>query len=137
YKGDELFTTTFCSSQFGIHLFAQYSDQIDIFPLVETSDVVSTSIFSLMKHKIDSTCVIDHIQPIAGIVTIAIDRYWLVVQYIVNTQRNQFFGKMIGTVIVGTIGNDDRQSVGIVVSAHHVIGSCFGSRIRRMRIVFG
>src|SRR3954466_10447017 len=42
---------------------------------------------------------------------------------------------MVGTVIVGTIGNDHWQAVGSVPCLGKVIRGCFGGRIRRARVI--
>lgn len=40
--------------QFAIHNFAQQADQINIFPLIISTDIVSFTIFACMKNTVDT-----------------------------------------------------------------------------------
>ena len=44
---------------------------------------------------------------------------------IIDEQGNQFFREMIGPIIVGTIGDDRWQSIGVMKSAHEMIARGF------------
>ena len=44
---------------------------------------------------------------------------------IVDEKRNQFLRKMIGTVIIRTIGNHIRQTISFAIGAHKMVGTCF------------
>ena len=54
---------------------------------------------------------------------------------IVDEQRNQFFGELVRPVIIGAIRYDGRHAVGVVESAHKMVGTRLRSGIRRMRRV--
>ena len=74
-------------------------------------------------------------QPVAHVLTLAIDGERLAVADIVDEQRNQLLRELIGSVVVRTIGHDDRHAVGIVVGTHEVVRRSLGGTVRRMRIV--
>ena len=73
---------------------------INILPLVETTDVICFSYSSFVEYNVDGTCMVFDIQPVAHIFSIAIDRQWLAVTDIVDEKWNQFFRKLIRTVVV-------------------------------------
>ena len=66
-------------------------------------------------------------QPVANILTLAIDGKRLTMTDVVDEQRNQFLGELIGTVVVGAVGYDDRHAVGVVVGTYKMVARCLGS----------
>ena len=117
--------------------FNHYLDKINVFPLIEASDIIGFSYLTLMENKINGTGVIFDIEPIADIFALAINRKRLAVADIIDEQRNQFLGELIGPVVVRAVCDNGRQTVGVVVSPHEMIGRCLGGRIGRVRIVLG
>ena len=107
---------------------------IDILFFVESAHIIDFADTAAFQYGIDSLSVVFHIEPVAHIVALTIDREFLTGQYILDNQRYQFFREMIGTVIVGTPGNIHRHAVGFVVSPHEHIGTRLRSRIRRTGI---
>ena len=75
-----------------------------------------------LQHGFDATAVVLDIQPVADVPAIAVDRDRLALERIQYRQRNQFFGKLVGAVIIGTVGGQHRQAVGVVIGTHQVIG---------------
>src|SRR5690606_31618927 len=88
HEGDELFGCACWTVKLLIHLLTQFLDEIDILPLIESSDIVCFSIPSLMKDKVYRFGMINDVQPVPCIFAIAIDGKRLVVQNIVNTKWN-------------------------------------------------
>jgi hypothetical protein len=54
------------------------------------------------------------VKPIADLHAIALNRQGLASQGIDDHKRDQFFWEMIGSVIVGAIGGQHRQTIGVV-----------------------
>ena len=63
-----------------------------------------------------------NMEPVAHIVAFAIDRQGLALKAIQDHQRNEFFRKLAGAVIVAAVRRDNRQPVGVMPGAHQVIG---------------
>ncbi len=55
---------------------------------------------------------------------------------VVDKQRDQLLRELVGAVVVRAIGDDGRQAVGIVESAHKVVARGLGSAVGAMRLVF-
>ena len=58
------------------------------------------------------------VEPVTDLLAIAIDRQRLASQCIVDDQRNEFFWKVIGAIVIGAVGCEHRQAVGMVVRTH-------------------
>ena len=63
-------------------------------------------------------------EPIAHIFTFSVHRQRLSVADVVDEQRYELFGELVGTVVVGAVGHERRHSVGVVVGSYKVIGRC-------------
>ena len=137
YISDQMIGSPFGTPQQTVRYLDQYFDQIDILPFVKTADIIGIPDFPFMKNQIDSPCMIFDKQPIPDIFSFSIHRERLIMTNIINKQRNQFFGKLIRTVVIRTIRDLYRQTVSIVISPDKMIRRSFRSRIRRMRIVLG
>ena len=88
-----------------------------------------------MENQVDGTGVVHHIEPVAHIDALAVNRQRLVVLDIVDEQRDQFLRKLVRTVVVGTVGDDRRQAVGVVVGTHEVVGRGLRRGVRTVRRV--
>ena len=56
-------------------------------------------------------------------------------QRIQDHDGDQLFGKMIGPVVVGTIGDQHRKPVGFPPSAHQMVAGGFAGRIGAARVI--
>ena len=113
----------------------QHPHDVDVFPLVETADVVCVSHFPLMENKVDGTGVVFDIQPVAHVFAFSVYRQLSAVADVVDKQRNQLLGKLVWTIVVGAVGHDCRHPVGVVKCAHKMVARRLRCRIRRVRIV--
>ena len=109
---------------------------VNVLPLVESAYVVSLSHIALMEYKVNGTCVVFYIQPVAYVQSLTIHRQRFAVAYVVDEQRYQFLGKLIRTIVVRAVGHDSRHTVCVVKGANEVVGRCLCSRIGRVWIVF-
>lgn len=89
-----------------------------------------------MVDQVDRSGVVDYIEPVPGIFAVAVDRQRFIVQDIVDAQRDQLFGEMVRPVVVGTVGQYDRQPVGILVGSYEMVRRGLGGRVGGMGIVF-
>ena len=98
-----------------------------------TAYIVDFTFYAFANYQVDSFAVVFHIQPVAHIATVTINRKLLAFQNILDNQRNQLFGEMIRTVVIGAAGNGYRHLIRIMISHNHHIGTCFGSTVRTVR----
>ena len=61
-------------SKFGIHELANVTDHIQVFPLVQPSDVVGFSGLTSMKNHVQGFAMVLHIKPVSNLQAISIDR---------------------------------------------------------------
>ena len=78
---------------------------------------------------------IQHVQPIPHVGTVAVNGERFAFQGVQNHQRDELFGKLERTVIVGTVGGDHGKSIGVVIGANKMIRSGLGGGIRTVRRV--
>lgn len=96
-------------------------DDINIFPLVKTTDIVGLCNGSVMEDGVDGTNMIYYIQPVAYVFVLAIDRKWFTMKDVINKKRDQPLWKLIRTIIVRTVCHNGRHFIGIVESRNKVI----------------
>ena len=76
-----------------------------------------------------------YIQPVTDLLAIAIDRQWFASKRIDDHQRDELFGKLIRTVVVGAVGGEYRQAIGMVICAHQMVARGLACRVRAVGLV--
>src|SRR5262245_25664248 len=74
-------------------------------------------------------------EPVAHIAAVAVDRQRLGFKRVQQHQRDQFFWKLVGPVVVRAIRDDRRQLIGFMPGANQMIGRGLRGRIGRIRRV--
>ena len=121
YISDEIHILAFLSAEQSIHGLDNHLDDIDVLPLIETTDVVSLGNLTLVENHIDGTGMIYYIQPVAHVLTLTIYWQWLAMTDVVDEQRNQLLWELVWTVVVRAVGHDGRHTVCIVESTNEVV----------------
>ena len=85
-------------------------NNFNILFFVVTADVVGFSGNALRGNKIQCSCVVFHIEPVTNLLSFSVNRKFLAVKGVQNNQRNEFFRKVIRTVVVGAVCYQSRQS---------------------------
>src|SRR5947209_8648777 len=88
-----------------------HSGNIDVTHFRAAADVVDLAVVTLVKDDIERATVIVDVDPVADVLALAVHRQRLVGCRLRNHQGNEFLGKLVGAVIVGTAGDQSRQSV--------------------------
>src|SRR4029077_8307933 len=81
---------------------ADRGHNVEVWLLILASDVVGLSDSSSGQHLANCSTMISDEQPISHVPSIAIDWNWPSAHSMQNHQRDQFFGKLVRTVVVGT-----------------------------------
>ena len=126
HVGDEVHVLAFFSAEQAIHGLDYHLDDVDVLPLIETTDVVGLGDLAMVEYHVDGTSVILHIQPVAHVLTLAVHWQWLAMADVVDEERNQLLWELIWTIVVGAVGHDGRHSVSVVESTHEVVGTSLG-----------
>ena len=119
---------------------ADGAHDINIFALVVATDIVGLTALTFGRHFIERAGVIFHIQPVADLFAVAVDRQRFPGEGIEDSQRNEFFREVIRAVVVGAVGHHHRQAVGTVPGANQMVAARFGGGVRaawRVRRLFG
>ena len=135
--GDEVHVLAFLTAEQAVDGFDDHLDDVNVFPLVEAADIIGFGHLALVENQVNGTGMVFHVEPVAHVLTLAVDGQGLAVTDIVDEQRNQFFGELIGAVVVGAVGHDGRHAVGVVKGPHKVVTAGLAGAVGTVRIVFG
>ena len=94
------------------------------------ADVVNLADAAVANDKVNCAAVVLHVQPVADVLAVTVDRQRLIVQHVRNHQRNQLFREMIRAVIVRTARNRHRHAERAVVRLHEQVSTCLARRVR-------
>ena len=100
HVGDQSVAVSFGVAEQTVDGADDHLDKVDILPFIEAADIVSVGHFALMEYEVDGTGVIFDKEPVAHVLTLTVDRKWLAVTDIVDKQRYQLLGELIGAVVV-------------------------------------
>jgi len=112
--------------------------QVGLF--IPAAHVVGFAELAAFEHAANRRAVVGHVQPVAHLLPIAIDRQRLARAGIGNHQRNQLLGEVIRTVVIAAIGGQHRQAIRVVPGANEVIGRGLAGAVRAVglvRVLFG
>ena len=71
------------------------------------------------------------IEPVTHILSLAIHGQLLAFQDVLDDERNELLGEMVGTVVVAAAGDVDGQAVGLVIGHRDEVGAGLAGRIGR------
>ena len=135
HVGYQVHILPFLTPQQTIHRVDHHFDDVNVLPLVETTDIIGFRNLPIVENHVNGPCVVLHIQPVAYILALTIYRQRFAVTDVVDEQRYQLLRKLVRTVVVRTVRHDGRHSVRVVVRTYKVVARCFRSRVRTMRII--
>ena len=90
--GDEVEILTVLATKQSVNGLDNNFDDIDILPLVETTNVICFGNLSIVEDRIYGASMINDIEPVAHILALTIYRERLAMTYIVDKQRYQLLG---------------------------------------------
>ena len=103
-KGDEVEVSAFWTTQQTIYGLDDRLDDVYILPLVESTNIIGLGYRALMEDEVDGACVVFYEEPVAYILTLAVDRKRFAMTDIIDEERNQFFRELVGSVVIGAVG---------------------------------
>ena len=84
--GDEIHVLALLTSEQPVDGIDQHAYDVDVLPLVEAADVVSLGNHPLMEDEVDSPRMVFHVEPVAHVLALSVDRQRLAVADIVDEQ---------------------------------------------------
>ncbi len=118
-----------------LQYFADRIHNIYVLFLAFTADVVRLPSSSLQKDLPDGLAVVLDVKPVAHVLSVTVNRERFAFDSVQYDQGDQFFGKMVRTVVVRTVRDSNRQSVGVKISPHQVVRGGLGSRVGTSRVI--
>src|SRR5574344_116746 len=121
--GDQIQVGTFGTAKQTVHSLDEDFDDVDVLPLVESADVVGVGDVALMEYQVDGTGMVNHIQPVTHVESLAI--YWqrLTVTDIVDEQWNELLRELVWSIVVGAVGDDCRHAISIMERAYEMVAA--------------
>ena len=135
YVGDQIQILALRAAQQTIDRLDDDLDQIDVFPLVESADVVGLGHLAAMENQVDGPCVVLDVEPVADVLAFAVDGQRPAVADVVDEQRNQLLRELIGTVVVRAVGHQRRHAVGVVIGPHEMVARGLRCRVGAMGVI--
>ena len=123
HEGDEVLAL--------VQLVHDQLHDVDVRHLVVAAHVVDFADAALAEDQVDGLAVVLHIEPVADVLALAVDRQRLVVQAVGDHQRDQLLREVVGPVVVGAAADCHRQAVGTVVGLHQQVRAGLGGAVRR------
>src|SRR5690606_30348708 len=99
---------------------------VNILPLIKTSDVVRLPYLSFMENLIYGNGMVYHIEPVPYIFPFSVNWERLVVFNIVDTEWNQLLWKLVRSVVIGAIADHRVHLVGVGISPYKVVRRSLG-----------
>lgn len=62
-----------------------------------------------MENQVDGAGVVLHVEPVTDILSLAVYGQRFAVADIIDEQRNQFLGELIGAIIIRAVGHQSRM----------------------------
>ena len=104
-EGDEVLVFTLGASQLVVDGTDQQADDVDVLSFVESADVVSLGHGAMVEDGVDGAGVVLHIEPVPYVLTLAVNGQRFTVSDVVDEQRYQLLGKLVGAVVVAAVGH--------------------------------
>ena len=109
--------------------------QIYVLPFVEAAYVVGVGCLPLVEYQVYRTGVVLHIEPVAHILPLAVDREGLAPAYVVYEKRYQLFRELVRAVVVAAVGNNGGHPVCVVKSPYEVVARSLARAVGAVRII--
>ena len=135
--GDELLAGAFRVAEEAVDSLNHHLHNVDVLPFIEAADVVSITRLAPVENDVDSAGVILHIEPVAYVLSFAVDGQRLSVPDIVDEERDELLRELVGTVVIGAVRDQRGHAVGIVIGAYEVVAAGLGCAVGAMRVVLG
>ena len=98
--GDQVHVLAFRAAKEPVNGLDDDLDDVDVLPFVEPADVVGFGNLPVMENHVDSAGMVFHEEPVAHVFALAVNRERFLVADVIDKERNQFFGELVGPVVV-------------------------------------
>ena len=104
-------------------------NDIEVHHLAVAADVVDRARLALEERGDERGAVVFHVDPVAHVHPVAVDRERLVAERLDDHERDQFFRELVGAVVVRAAGDDDFLAEGAMAGEGEEVGAGFARGI--------
>ena len=108
--------------------------QIEVGLLAAAAEVVDLAGLSGAPRGFDAGAVVEHVNPVANLLPVAVHRHLFVPHDVGDEQRDQLLGELIRPVVVGTARDDRRHVEGVLIRLHEHVRTGLRGRIGAVRM---
>ncbi len=108
---------------------------VEIRLFVPAAHVIRFAHPARFEHAPDRAAMVLDVEPVAHLLAVAIHRQRFVGLRVDDQEWNEFFRKVKGAIVVGAIGGQHRQAIGMVVGAHQVVAGGFRGGVGAVGLV--
>ena len=125
YVGDEVEVFAFLSAQQTVNGFNHHFDDIDVFPLIESADIVGLGNSAFVENKVDGAGVVLNEEPVAHVLPLTIHGQWFAMTDIVDEEGYKFLGELVRPIVIGAVGHDGRHAVSVMIGTDEMVTARF------------
>ena len=104
-----------------VECVADRAHDLDIRPLGQSADVVDLARTAPLEHPTDGCAVVAHVEPVAHLQPVAVDRQRLKSEGVADHEWDQLLGELPWAIIIGAVGRENWQPVCVVVGPYQVV----------------
>ena len=93
------------------------------------ADVVGLAGRAVLQHVADAAREVLHVDPVAHLQAVAVDRQRVAVERVEDHQRDQLLRVLVRAVVVRAAADQRLEPVGVVVGADEQVGAGLGGRV--------
>lgn len=108
-EGDEVEIGVFGAAEQAIDGAHHEAYDVDVAPFVETAYIIGVGHDALVIDEVDGASVVHHIEPVAYVFAFAVDGEGTTVADVVDEQRDELLGELVGAVIVRAVADERRM----------------------------
>ncbi len=135
HKGDQLPRRALLPAQPLVHHVAQKLDEVDVAPLVHAPHVVGLPHSAPVEDRVDGPRVVLDVEPVPHVLPLPVHGHGPSLLDVVDGQRDELLGEVVGAVVVRAVAQFHRQPVGVEPRPHEVVRGGLGGRVGRARVV--
>ncbi len=111
--------------------------EADVLPLVFAAYVVGAAGLAGFHDHPDCLVVVLDVKPVADVAPVAVHGKGLAFEHVEDHEGDEFFGELVRAVVVRTVGEGEREAVGVMVGLGEVVACRLAGRIGRAGVVGG
>lgn len=135
HEGNELARTAAELRGEFINEVADEFHDAEVGPFVVAADAVGLASAPAQEGLPEGLRVVGHVEPVAHVHAVAINRDGLAGGSLVDDDRNELLGELARAVVVRAVGRDHVEAVSVVIRANEQVAGGLAGRVRRVRRV--